>query len=76
MGLQVPWSREPWSRVLVYGLGLSGRSASRLLLARGVAVLGYDDRDATELDLEQLAADARFELLPRTAELPGWRGSW
>ncbi|MEZ5332880.1 MAG: UDP-N-acetylmuramoyl-L-alanine--D-glutamate ligase [Thermoanaerobaculia bacterium] len=74
MGLQVPWSREPWSRVLVYGLGLSGRSASRLLLARGVAVLGYDDRDATELDLEQLAADARFELLPRTAELPRVEG--
>lgn len=74
MGLQVPWSREAWSRVLVYGLGLSGRAASRFLLARGVSVLGYDDRAPEELELEGLASDERFELLPRGGELPRVEG--
>ena len=37
--------RLPWRRALVYGLGLSGRAAARLLRARGVSVLAVDDRD-------------------------------
>ena len=53
-------------RVLVYGLGLSGRAAARLLLARGAAVLAVDDKD---IDAGDLAG--RIELLPAgTAELP------
>ncbi len=59
-GLIVPWSPSPWRRVLVYGLGLSGAAASRLLLRRGVAVLGVDDRDPAELALAELAAEPIF----------------
>ena len=70
MGLQVPWSREPWSRALVYGLGLSGRAACGLLLARGVEVLGHDDRPAAELELGELAGREGFRLLPPGAPLP------
>lgn len=69
MGLQVPWSREPWTRVLVYGLGLSGRAAAELLLARGVRVVGYDDLPAA-LDLGELASVGGFERLDPGAELP------
>ena len=35
----------PWQRALVYGMGASGRAAARLLVDRGVEVLGVDDRD-------------------------------
>ena len=61
-----PWANGRLERVLVYGLGLSGRAAARLLLARGAAVLAVDDR---EVDAGDLAG--RIELLPAaTAELP------
>jgi len=59
---------ERWSRVLVYGLGLSGRAAARLLLERmdsaGGAdrVLGVDARPEAELDLDELAGRSGFEL--------------
>ncbi|HKI06503.1 MAG TPA: UDP-N-acetylmuramoyl-L-alanine--D-glutamate ligase [Thermoanaerobaculia bacterium] len=45
------------NRVLVYGLGLSGRAAARLLLARGTAVLAVDDKaaDAGGLAVELLS---------------------
>ena len=33
-----------WKQVLVYGLGLSGRAAARLLAERGVSVLAVDDK--------------------------------
>ena len=39
------WADRRLERVLVYGLGLSGRAAARLLLARGAAVLALDDKD-------------------------------
>lgn len=53
-------------RVLVYGLGLSGRAAARLLLARGAAVLAVDDKAVEAGDLA-----GRVELLATgTAELP------
>jgi UDP-N-acetylmuramoylalanine--D-glutamate ligase len=52
----------PWRRALVYGLGLSGRAAARLLRARGVAVLAADRRPSQELDLGELAADSGVEL--------------
>lgn len=56
--MQVPWSDSEWRRVAVYGLGISGRAAVELLHARGIEVVGYDDRPRAELDgaegLEQL----------------------
>jgi UDP-N-acetylmuramoylalanine--D-glutamate ligase len=59
-----PWGRL--ERVLVYGLGLSGRAAARLLLARSAAVLAVDDKPVEAADLA-----GRVELLPSgAAELP------
>lgn len=49
-----------WHRVLVYGLGLSGRAAARLLLARGIAVLAVDDK-AVEVNGD---LTGKIELLP------------
>jgi len=59
--MNVPWGSGRFERVLVYGLGLSGRAASRLLLSRGVAVAAVDDRPG--VDPGELAAEPRFELL-------------
>jgi UDP-N-acetylmuramoylalanine--D-glutamate ligase len=58
--MNVPWGSGSFARVLVYGLGLSGRAAGRLLLARGVAVVAVDDRP--DADAGELAADPRCEL--------------
>lgn len=63
----------PWNpsgrceRVLIYGLGLSGRAAARLLLGRGAAVVAVDDK---AVDAGGLAG--RVELLPGggSRELP------
>jgi len=60
--MRMPWGQAEWRRALVYGMGLSGRAAARLLLAHGVSVLGVDDRPAEELDLQELDRDSRFEL--------------
>jgi UDP-N-acetylmuramoylalanine--D-glutamate ligase len=57
MSLDVPWSDHPWSRVLVYGLGLSGRAATRFLRQRDVEVVGVDGRERAALELGDLAAD-------------------
>ena len=61
-----------WRRALVYGLGLSGRAAAALLLARGVEVWAVDRRAGTaeesELRLGALEADPRFHLLPEPDE--------
>ncbi|MGE5234332.1 MAG: UDP-N-acetylmuramoyl-L-alanine--D-glutamate ligase, partial [Acidobacteriota bacterium] len=56
-----PWTAQPLSRVLVYGLGASGLAAARLLRAHGVAVVGVDRRPAAELEAELagLAIDLR-----------------
>jgi UDP-N-acetylmuramoylalanine--D-glutamate ligase len=59
--MNVPWGSGSFERVLVYGLGLSGRAAARLLLARGVAVVAVDD--GAGVDPGELAAQQRFELL-------------
>jgi UDP-N-acetylmuramoylalanine--D-glutamate ligase len=48
---------------MVYGLGVSGLAASRLLRARGVEVLGIDQRMTGELDLGELSGDVRFEVV-------------
>jgi UDP-N-acetylmuramoylalanine--D-glutamate ligase len=49
-----PWGSGRFERVLVYGLGLSGRAAARFLLARGVAVISVDEKPAEKLELEDL----------------------
>ena len=69
--MRAPWGSGRFERVLVYGLGLSGRAAVRLLLGRGVSVVGVDTKPADKLDLEELAdmneqtmgGRLRFELL-------------
>ncbi len=61
--MRVPWSPEEWRHVLVYGMGLSGRAAARLLLARGATVLGVDEKPEPTLDLGDLLDDPGFELL-------------
>jgi UDP-N-acetylmuramoylalanine--D-glutamate ligase len=83
--MNVPWGSGRFERVLVYGLGLSGQAAARLLLARGVAVAAADDRAGA--DPGELAADPRFRLLtageagalageaPATASPAATRGS-
>jgi UDP-N-acetylmuramoylalanine--D-glutamate ligase len=63
--MKVPWGSGSFERVLVYGLGLSGRAAARLLLARGVAVVAVDDR--ADADPGDLAGEPRFELLSGAA---------
>ena len=70
---QTPWSDRPWRRVLVYGLGLSGRAAAAFLRRRGVTVVGVDARPAADLELGALGEDPDFSVLageePRA--LPG-----
>jgi UDP-N-acetylmuramoylalanine--D-glutamate ligase len=74
--MRAPWGSGRFERVLVYGLGLSGRAAARLLLAREVSVVAVDARPAEKLDASDLAAlateKATFELLAgaEPAELP------
>ncbi len=55
-----PWGGGEWRRVAVYGLGLSGLAAARLLRSLGAEVVGLDRRPTAELDLGELAADAAF----------------
>ncbi len=52
-----------WRTVLVYGLGASGRAASRLLLGLGAEVVGVDARPAASLELGELAGAEGFRLL-------------
>ncbi|MCB1032689.1 MAG: UDP-N-acetylmuramoyl-L-alanine--D-glutamate ligase, partial [Acidobacteria bacterium] len=77
LSAQNPWSSAGWRRVLVYGLGLSGRAAASLLLRSGVEVVAVDRRQEGEVDLGPLAGAARFEaLLGREPEVlpPGLDG--
>jgi len=65
--MRAPWSGASdgeWRHVLVYGLGLSGRAAARLLLSHGVSVVGVDEKREADLDggLVAIAADPGFEL--------------
>lgn len=54
-------------RALVYGLGLSGLAAARLLRRAGTEVIGFDDRPLPADRLGELAADPGFRLLGRDA---------
>lgn len=64
----MPWTRSgepgPWTRAVVYGLGLSGRAAAGWLLARGIEVVAFDQRDAA-----QIAADPSFDELRKASGL-------
>src|SRR5262245_23642007 len=71
--MNVPWGSGRFARVLVYGMGLSGRAAARFLLARGVAVVGVDRRSAAEigpLELGDLTGRLELRLGSEPAELP------
>ena len=74
--MRAPWGSGRFERVLVYGLGLSGRAAVRLLLSRGVSVVAVDTKPKEKLDLENLdeatTGKATFELLTgaELAQLP------
>ncbi|MEM1176979.1 MAG: UDP-N-acetylmuramoyl-L-alanine--D-glutamate ligase [Acidobacteriota bacterium] len=52
-----------WRSALVYGLGLSGLAAARLLRRRGVEVAAIDRRSSDEIELGDLAADPGFRVL-------------
>jgi UDP-N-acetylmuramoylalanine--D-glutamate ligase len=73
--MRAPWGSGRFERVLVYGLGLSGRAAARLLLSRGVSVVATDTKPEEKLDLGDLAelgGKGKFELMAGTElqELP------
>ncbi len=62
-----------WRRALVYGLGLSGVAAARVLSERGVRVAAVDGRPASELGsaARELLRTGRVEtLLNEQAEFP------
>lgn len=60
--METPWNERDVRRALVYGLGVSGRAASRLLLALGVRVVGIDARPAEALELGELPDEGGFDL--------------
>ncbi|MDH3254038.1 MAG: UDP-N-acetylmuramoyl-L-alanine--D-glutamate ligase [Acidobacteriota bacterium] len=61
--MNVPWTAHEWKKVLVYGLGSSGRSAVRLLGEHGVRVVAVDRRPAAELNLGELSTRPGVDLL-------------
>jgi UDP-N-acetylmuramoylalanine--D-glutamate ligase len=60
--MKVPWAHEDWDRVLVYGLGESGKAAVNLLLSRGVRVVAVDRQEGSGLGLEGLEGVSGLEL--------------
>lgn len=60
--MRAPWGNDRFERVLVYGLGLSGRAAAKLLLARDVSVVAVDARPEDRLDLSGLEPSAKSKL--------------
>jgi UDP-N-acetylmuramoylalanine--D-glutamate ligase len=70
--MNVPWGNGRFERVLVHGLGASGRAASRLLLERGVEVVAVDAK--VGIDAGDLTGAAGFSLLPEPRTLAGIPG--
>ena len=77
--MRVPWGNGRFERVLVYGLGMSGRAATLMLLSRGVSVVAVDAKPGIDVaDLEAAASEkSKFELLAggEPQELPSPTGS-
>ncbi|MES1243007.1 MAG: UDP-N-acetylmuramoyl-L-alanine--D-glutamate ligase [Acidobacteriota bacterium] len=78
--MRVPWGNGRFERVLVYGLGLSGRAATLMLLSRGVSVVAVDAKPGIDVsDLEAAASEkAKLEILSgaEPQELPRSSGSF
>ena len=72
--MRAPWGSGRVERVVVYGLGMSGRAAAKMLLDRGVSVVAVDARE--DVDLSGLSGD--LELLPggEPPELPAGTGGF
>ncbi len=67
--MTTPWNIKEWRRVVVYGLGLSGRAAMRLLQAKDISVVAVDQR--AEADVARDSSDAAEWILGRSdPELP------
>jgi UDP-N-acetylmuramoylalanine--D-glutamate ligase len=66
--MRAPWGNGRFERVLVYGLGMSGRAAAKMLLERGVSVVAVDSK--TDVDVSDFVG--KFELWPggEPSELP------
>ncbi|HVG10317.1 MAG TPA: UDP-N-acetylmuramoyl-L-alanine--D-glutamate ligase [Thermoanaerobaculia bacterium] len=66
--MRTPWGNGRFERVLVYGLGLSGRAAAKMLLERGVSVVAVDSKQ----DVDVSDFSGKFELWPggEPSELP------
>lgn len=56
-----PYS-ERFERVLVYGLGISGRAAVELLRSQDVDVVAVDERPESELDLDGVPSEIALRL--------------
>ncbi len=66
--MKAPWGKGRFERVLVYGLGMSGRAAAKMLLERGVSVVAVDSKK----DVDVSDFSGKFELWPggEPSELP------
>src|SRR5688500_2488630 len=60
--MRAPWGSGRFERVLVYGLGMSGRAAAKALLARDVSVVAVDARPEDKLDLTGLEPSPKSKL--------------
>lgn len=61
--MALPFDPTGVRRALVYGLGLSGLAASRLLRRRGIEVIGVDRRALAPEAFGELGEDAGFRVL-------------
>lgn len=60
--MMIPWHEQRWQRVLVYGLGISGRAAIALLRRRDINVLAVDERAIEGPTLGALTSDPGIEI--------------
>jgi UDP-N-acetylmuramoylalanine--D-glutamate ligase len=61
--MKVPWGSGRWRRVVVYGLGVSGGAAVRLLRSREVEVVVMDRRPQAELPVDEWGVESGVELV-------------
>lgn len=72
--MKAPWGKGRFERVLVYGLGMSGRAAAKMLIERGVSVVAVDSKQ----DVDVSDFSDKFELWPggEPSELPPLAGGF